>query len=202
MTARPQHRCFWARNSDSQTVTFLYYIISFAVSQVVSMRRKPGAMLSSHSLAFHPRIMSNAKWSNLGVIVNILSLFVCVLLLISVIAITVQPLDVVLNILAVFFLLSLDNILVPKVHLHICRNNLRACLERSINDPSLPVVVRSRGFHSPFLLFAVTIAPCCSLFFGIWFPVAKFCPGCLWFVTPHDWIKPQLPSPSARLLQR
>lgn len=111
------------------SLTFLYYIVSFAVSQAASIMRKPSAMLSSHALSFHPRIMPNAKWSMLGVTANILSLFTCVLLSLSIMAIADQPLDVVLNTLAVFFLLSLDNLLVPRALMRSARTNLQAWRE-------------------------------------------------------------------------
>lgn len=103
----------------------------------------------SHSLAFHPRIMPDAKWSALGVIVNLFSLFSCGVLSIIVIFVTDEPLEVVLNAMAIFFIVSLDNMIVPRVHMDRTQNNLEVCLERSIADPSLPVAVRSKGFHWP-----------------------------------------------------
>lgn len=62
---------------------------------------------------------------------------------------TNEPLEIVLNSMAVFFMLSLDNIIVPKMHIGVLRENLQVCLERSLAYPSLPVVVPSKVFFYP-----------------------------------------------------
>lgn len=131
------------------SMAFLSYIVSFAGMQGLLMWSKPSAILASQSLAFDRRIMPAAKWSIFGVIFNLLSLSACLVLSLMVITVTVEPVDVVLNSLAIFFILNLDNLLVGRMHTEDFKDNFEACLKRSNADPSLPVVVHSRGFYYP-----------------------------------------------------
>lgn len=115
-------------------------------SQRYLMQQKPARVLLKDSLAFHPRIMPEAKWSVLGVVFNILSLSICGAVSIIVIYVTEEPLEIVLNALAIFFLLEVDNILVDKPDFKANKPKLQGCLERSDDDPSLPVVVHFNRF--------------------------------------------------------
>lgn len=124
----------------------LFYIYNFMHSQLYLMQQKPARVLLKDSLAFHPRIMPEAKWSVLGVVFNILSLSICGALSIIVIYVTEEPLEIVLNALAIFFLLEVDNILVDKPDFKANMPKLQGCLERSDDDPSLPVVVHFDRF--------------------------------------------------------
>lgn len=148
------------------SVGFMFYIISYVISQILMIRRKPSAALASLSLAFHRRIMPNAMWSILGVIFNLQSLSICSFLALIVITVTDEPFDIVLNVLAVFFLYRPDNILVPKAQIDFARKNLEACLRRSNADTDLPVVVRSRGFSYP-LKMATTLVPFVAILGGV-----------------------------------
>lgn len=71
-----------------------------------------------------------------------------------------------LNWLAVFFILSLDNYLVTKTQVDLARDDLQASLESSILDPALPVVVPCRGFLYP-LKIAMIIIPFYSFLVGL-----------------------------------
>lgn len=154
---RPSEKHTWKaiqHVTNLMKVIFSYYLILVTGVKQILMFTKPATNLLWHGLAFHSRILPYGQWSYFGYILRYISLAVCASASIIIISVAEEPLDVVLNSLAIFFLVNLTNQLMPisKFRYVESRAKMQARLDASISDPSLPVVVRTGGFQFVFIL--------------------------------------------------
>lgn len=130
----------------------LVYTVRLIWGKWLLISSKPTIYLLQHGLAFDSRIMSNRGLNILGYFVNVYSLCACALVVLIVVYHSKEPLEIVLNSLAIFFVLDIDNLLVSKVDLAHHKARIQAYLDRCVDDPSIPVIRKSRKLYLPFKL--------------------------------------------------
>lgn len=134
------------------SVLLLVYTVRLIWGKWLLISSKPTIYLLQHGLAFDSRIMSNRGLNILGYFVNVYSLCACALVVLIVVYHSKEPLEIVLNSLAIFFVLDIDNLLVSKVDLAHHKARIQAYLDRCVDDPSIPVIRKSRKLYLPFKL--------------------------------------------------
>lgn len=126
-------------------VVLLLYMYNFLESRHYHWISKPTCQLLFRGLVF--RIMPQPAWCAIGLILNAFALSICGFVSVIVIYYSEDPLELVLNSFALFFIADIDDLLVDKFDFQRNKDRLKRALEHYRGNETLEVSSELPGFH-------------------------------------------------------